>query len=363
MPTVGWIQETAIDQFYERGGTSAASPKLSEYYCRHCGKCFSSKDARDLHEVEHPIANPVLMVDGIEVQSSIFKLSQSPKPESIEIAFVEYLVVNGKCVEIGELKQLLCSAKYQFFNIELYGKETTKRISIDVQIADPDELLQVDNKFRTYFSGDDFNGDDVMRFTKDTEHFGSCVWYIDGLVKYLYGVMAKDRRTERITYENFSDTLNLSFTYLSGYDTPLAVSLCQLIKFVMNDFRIPSQIGYIPALDNALTFFNAGVASKRNWQREDGQLSLPTDLATEIILNRFIGLYEQLSIHELMELVGQINRKSWSRQDKHKLDYICLRKSIDDKDTERETYYKRRLRHLEEFNGTFGAELEGLNEH
>ena len=359
MPTVGWIQETAIDQFYERGGTSAASPKLSEYFCRHCGKCFSSKDARDLHEVEHPIANPVLIVDGLEVQRSTFKLSQSPKPESIELAFVEYLVVNGKCVEMGELKDWLCSAKYQFFNIELHGNETTKRISIDVQIADPAELLQVDQKFRTYFSDDDFNGDDVMRFTKDTEHLVSCVWYRDGLVKYLYGVMAKDQRTERLTYKNFSDALNQSFTLLSGYDTPLAVSLCQLIKFVMNDFRIPNQTGYIPALDNALIFFNSGIVTNRKWQRNDGQLCLPIDLATEVILNQFIGLYEELSIKEMVEHLGQINRKNWSRQDKHKLDYIFLRKSIDDKDIERETYYKRRVRHLEEFNYVFDIELEG----
>lgn len=360
MPTVGWIQETAIDLFYERGGSvNSAMPKQHSHSCRHCGKTFTSKDARDLHEVEHPIANPILLIDGREVQRSTFKLSYHLRPESIDIAFVEQIVVNDKTCEIEELKQTLCRAKQQFFNIELHGKETKKSVRIDVQIADSSQLLQVDHKFRTYFSDDDFDGDVVMRFIKETEQFTGCIWYREGLVKYIQGVMAKDRRAEYLPFEEFSNRLNQSFTLLSAYETPLAVSLCQLIKFVMNDFHISPESGYIPVLDSALLFFNCGETSTRNWKREDGQLGLPTDYATEVILNRFFGFYSQMTINEMVNEVSRLNRKNLSLQDKRKLDFICLRKSIDENDIDRATYYRRRVRNIEEFKCVLGTELEG----
>ncbi|PMG50701.1 hypothetical protein [Shewanella sp. 10N.286.52.B9] len=354
MPTVGWIQETAIDLYYERGSSSSfvdLTPPV--YLCRHCGVEFSSCSERDWHEIEHPIANPVLLIAGREVQSATFKLSHRVRPKDIEAAFVEQFVVNhqNKC-DLNDLRQQLGTAKQQFFHIELHGKETKKSVSVDIQIAEPGKLAEVDTKFRQWFSEDDFSGDAVTRFIQDTDHLQGCVWYRDGLVKYIQGVMAKDHRADLLNFESFSARLNQSFSLLSAYDTPLAISLCQMIKFIMNDFRLPSKTSFIPALDIALKFFNKEL-SMGALQKLDGQLGLPIDYASEIILNQLVGRYQTFSFDELVKEIKLMNRTHLSLQDKQKLDYLCYRKAEDEANPEMVKYYARRVKHVIEFSEQF----------
>jgi hypothetical protein len=359
MPTVGWIQETAIDLFFERGTASDGldlKPKV--YLCRHCGKEFNSVSDREWHEVEHPIANPVLLIAGREVQSATFKISQRIQHDDIEAVFVERFILNDQPIfDLDALRQRLCASKQQFFRIELHGKETTKTVSIDVQIAYPDKLAEVDTKFRQWFSEDDFNGDAVTRFIQETEHLQGCDWYRDGLVKYIQGIMAKDRRADFLEFEVFAARLNQSFSLLSVYDTPLALSLCQMIKFIMNDFRLPAQTCFIPALDIALRFFNNEV-SVDMLQKLKGQLGLPTDYASEIILNQLVGRYQSFSFEEMIKEVGLINRDHLSLQDKQKLDYICYRKAEDEVNPEMVKHYARRVKNIIEFSELFNNNEE-----
>jgi len=362
MPTVGWIQETAIDLYFERGASeSAIDSKPIVYPCRHCGMEFSSSSERDWHEIEHPIANPVLHIAGREVQSATFKLSHRVQPEDIEAAFVEKFVVNHHQIcDLDNLRQQLCTAEQRFLHIELHGKETKKSVSIDVQIAEADKLAEVDTKFRQWFSEDDFNGDAVTRFIHDTEHLQGCVWYRDGLVKYIQGIMAKDHRADFLSFEDFSARLNQSFSLLSTYDTPLAISLCQMIKFMMNDFRLPSRTSHIPALDIALKFFNNEV-SVDTLKKLKGQLGLPTDYASEIVLNQLVGRYQNFSFDDLVKEIQQINRAHLSLQDKQKLDYLCYRKAKDEANPKMVKHYARRVKHVIDFSEQFTNNVESEN--
>ncbi|WP_028765115.1 hypothetical protein [Shewanella colwelliana] len=362
MPTVGWIQETAIDLYFERGASSSCTgSKPIVYQCRHCGVEFSSSSERDWHEIEHPIANPVLLIAGREVQSATFKVSHTIRPEDIDAAFVEKFVINRQqFFDLDDLRQQLCSSKQQFLHIELHGKETKKSVSIDVQIADPDKLAEVDTKFRQWFSEDDFNGDSVTRFIQETEHIQGCVWYRDGLVKYIQGIMAKDHRADFLSFEGFSARLNQSFSLLSAYDTCLVISLCQMIKFIMNDFRIPSETSFIPALDIALKFFNK-VESVDTLQKWKGQLGLPIDYASEIILNQLVGRYQSFSFDELVKDLELMNRDHLSLQDKQKLDYLCYRKAEDEANLKMVKHYVRRVKNVIEFSEHFTNNIESEN--
>jgi hypothetical protein len=361
MPTVGWIQETAIDLYYETG--TSAEDRVYEppvYLCRHCTKEFPSSSERDWHEIEHPIANPILIIAGREVQSTTFKITQQLKPEDIEAVFVEKFMLNNKSLySLEVLKRKLCNTSQQFFNIELFGKETKKTVSIDVQIAEPDNLVVVDTKFRQWFSGDDFDGDIVNKFIQDTEHLQGCLWYRDGLVKYIQGIMAKDHRADFLSFEEFSTRLNQSFSLLSAYKTPLAISLCHIIKFIMNDFRLPTKTSFIPALDMALRFFNKET-SMATLPKLEEQLSLPTDYASEIILNRLVPHYQHFDFEKLIKEVSSINRTHLSLQDKQKLDYICYRKAEDEANPEMIKHYARRVKNVIEFSEQFthNEELE-----
>ena len=359
MPTVGWIQETAIDLYYERGAPSSITDSNPVVYlCRHCGIEFDSSSERDWHEVEHPIANPVLFIAGQEVQSTTLKVTQSIEPVDIEAAFVQQFTLNKVRIDnLDELKQQLCCAKQQFFNIELHGKETNKSVNIDVRIAEPDKLAEVDTFFRQWFSEDDFKGDAVTHFIKDTEHLQGCAWYRDGLVKYVQGIMAKDHRAEFLNFEGFSARLNQSFSLLSAYNTPLATSLCQMIKFIMNDFRIPTNTSFIPTLDAALKFFNnkPPMSSSYNMGR---QLGLPVDYASEVILNKLVGCYKSFDFEEMVSEVETIKRAYLSLQDKQKLDYLCFRQAKDETNPEMIKYYARRVKNVIEFSEQLNNNVE-----
>lgn len=358
MPTVGWIQETAIDHFYERGTVSGTvSVKPVTYSCRHCGKEFPTKDGRDWHEVEHPIANPILIIDGREVQSTTFKVTSETQPKKIEAAFVKRFVVNNTGVtSINELRELIGNAKQQFFDIQLYGNETKKVVSIDVQIAEPSNLAKVDEEFARCFCDTDFGGDAVTRFVKLTEGLHGCDWYRDGLVRYIQGILAKDHRTDLLQFGDFSSRLNQSYSLLAAYDTPLALSLCQMIRFVMNDFRIVNRKSFIPALDAALKFFNRMKVSSAAIELPQ-QYKLPIDYASELILNRFVCYYSDFRFESLVKEIKSTNRSVLSLQDKQKLDYLCFRKAEDEANTEMIKHYARRVKNLTEFSEQFSNEI------
>lgn len=360
MPTVGWIQETAIDLYWERGLDNLESVKRTppNFKCRHCNKIFKSKDARDWHEIEHPIANPILLIKGNEVSNSTYKLTQKITPEDIECAFVNYFVINGIEVnDINNVRQLLCQSQQQFFQIELCGKEISKTIKIDIQIPDQNKLIEVDKEFKRHFSSDNYKNTTITSFSESTEHLVGCEWYRDGLVKYIQGIMAKDQRTETIKFEDFSNRLNQSFSLLSVYNTPLAISICQLIKFIMNDFRTPVQACYVPTLATGILFFNRSdkVISKSKDIRE---VRLPTDYATYLILNQIIEPYKTTSLTDILSQISTIKRAYLSLQDKQKLDYICYRKSEDEQNTKQMRYFVRRIKNVNEFSQQFETDKE-----
>jgi hypothetical protein len=51
MPTLGWIQETGLDRFWERGSEPGSSVLPTFYACRYCNQVFESIAAREQHEI------------------------------------------------------------------------------------------------------------------------------------------------------------------------------------------------------------------------------------------------------------------------------------------------------------------------
>ena len=64
MPTVGWIQETAIDRYWERGGLGDQYPPTPKiYYCPYCTRQFDSTGELSTHiGVYHPIERPLIFI-------------------------------------------------------------------------------------------------------------------------------------------------------------------------------------------------------------------------------------------------------------------------------------------------------------
>ncbi|MBV5339181.1 MAG: hypothetical protein J0665_06425 [Deltaproteobacteria bacterium] len=345
---VSWIQETAIDRrsdfkHRQQAGTDFSDIVPKMYKCRFCGKEFQNRDARNSHEAEHPVANPLLLINGIEITSSTFLLSQQITAESVELVFVERIKVNDKSTSIADFISQLIASKHGFYTIILTGKELEKTVNIDIQIAAPKALAEIDEIFLDCFCDQCITTDSVSRFLQMTESYKSCDRYREGLVSYIHGIRAKDRTASYLSFEDFSDKLNSSLNLLKTYDTVLAVSLCHLIKFIKNDV-VQHPLPFISALDRALDFFNQREASSEKIEAKKIK-ELPVDMVTELILNSFVPFYDEYDLERMMQVCNGINTSVLSLQDREKLNYICWRKALDEKDHEKQKVYERRLTH------------------
>jgi len=347
---VSWILETAIDRLtdyrhsqHNGAGTGLGGGVPIMYKCRYCGKKFQTRDARNGHEAEHPVANPLLLINGIETTSSTFLLSQQIMAENVELVFVEQIKVNGKSTSIAGFISQLLATKHGFYTVTLIGKELEKTVKLDIQITDPRALTEIDEIFLACFCDQCITADSITRFLHMTESNKSCDRYREGLVSYIHGIRAKDRTASYLSFEDFPDKLNSSLNLLKTYDTVLAVSLCHLIKFIKNDF-VQGSLPFIPALDRALDFFNQRETSREKLEARKIK-ELPVDMVSELILNSFVRFYGDYDLESMILERQGINTSVLSLQDREKLNFICWRKALDEKDHEKQKVFERRLTH------------------
>lgn len=362
MPTVGWIQETAVDFFYERNQSTNAGGVNSVYLCRECGMTFSSLGEQALHERTHPVANPMLMIAGQEVMGDNFKLTHVVTKNDISLAFVDEVALNGLTLSApSELADKLSQAKTGFFVIELRRKGVrSTRLKVDLLIASKAQLSSVDESFLRLFGCDDFDGNTIEKFCRETAKYDETIWYRDGLVRYLQGVMAKDQRAERLGFEEFARSFNRALQLLGQYPTPLSYSVRRLIKFSLNDFSSNDRKSLVPTLDDAMILFRGkGMIEKQ--LSNVTQYRLPTDIATSYILNDFVAHFTSHTLDSLQESIKSFNIERFSLQDRQKLHYLCYLKSIEEKNRCSQRTYGKKLIYGEVFDVEV-PELEGSNE-
>lgn len=350
MPTVGWVQESATDRYYEGRLTSHAVDLSPQLFCRECGAAFFSIAERDKHELIHPVANPVLKILGREVISGTFRLTHAVIPEDIELAFVEQVRVNDVVLSTpAALVDVICETQRGFFDIELFRQgQPPKKFRLDLCHVSDAQLQAVDGIFVRCLSSELVDGNSIGRFEQETNSCSEALWYRDGLVQYLLGVLAKDHRTEQLTYSQFNQRFNRALQNLQPYNTPLANSLRRLIEFNSNDFSV-GRATLIPTLDVAFALFR-GESYKT--VRHDGKLNnvLPVDHATSEILNDLVPYFEDYSLSELEQRTRGINPISSSLQDRQKLHYLCYRKALAEGNVIAKRAYARKLKHDDAFS-------------
>ena len=355
MPTCGWIQETAIDRFYERGASNVsyepAPPPV--YSCRVCKQEFKSITERDFHELTHPIRNPLIAVLGKEIGSNRFVVKHALKYSDIECKFVDKIILNGvRLKSAAELKELIAKEKQKFFSIELINDVMHKKIEIEMQVAEHHELKNIDELFLKWFRFDDFNEYSIEQFIVDAQHYKTADLYVDGIVRYLQGIMAKDNRTTNISFEDYYKRFNQALDRLTGYRTALSNALIQLIKFNLNDFTRTNLICGIPILDQSLDLFEHKKSDVSDISSSIEQLSLPVDNTTGFIFDELIRNFEHYSLTELEYIIEQNNNRNISLQDRAKIHFIAYKKATDVKDEAKVIYYAKRIK----FDGVFAIE-------
>ena len=347
-----WIQETAVDRYYERGLEAGDYQPEQHYQCRVCGETFAGKLARDQHEAEHPIQNPSIFVAGKELLANEWQLTAKLDENEILSRNVDYIRINGERLKgVVNLVSILNSAAQSHLQLEFGNRVSEKKIRIDVCIADPEQISTLERAFVNCFSALDFADKEVLRFREDATQLPTVLEYGNGLMRYIQGVMAKDYRSGSAMFESFLEKFTQATESLKQYDTSLSRAITAMVSFNRNDFvAINAQV--VPQLDRAKVFFMGGELNEL--QDRIDHLQLPVDASSEFILTQLLDAYAYESIENYECLLSTESRKHVSLQDRLKIDYISWRKCIESERCDLAKKYYDRLR----FDDVFAQLLE-----
>lgn len=356
MPTLNWIQETTINRLWERGSEPKANPEPSIYPCRQCARVFSSITDRDMHEIEHPVKNPALLIHGKEILESRLRITRRLKPGDVQLSFIDNLQVNdvtfsSTAVAVASLYDI----DEGFFEITYSNDIAKKKVKIEICVAKQEELDFVDQCFTQHFSRDDFDSEVIIRFLADIKSCTSITNYAHGLVRYLHGLLAKDRRSSIAEFEKFNSLFNESLQYLDEYQTQLSSAIKELIKFNRNDFRLNTSINGIPTLAQTIRFLQGEelyTVSANQYSHK-----LPVDYATAFVVELISNSFSKFTLHDLEQKIASLNNKYLTLQDHNKLNYIAYRKALEAGDASRKEFYSRQLK----IDDVFSDKLERRN--
>ncbi|MFL9765101.1 hypothetical protein [Vibrio cyclitrophicus] len=328
------------------------TPNMAAYSCRFCNSTFATDNLRIQHEWDvHPSKNPQLHIFKKPIGSTTLTVHTKLSPDDIEFTHCEQIFINGKEIDLDIAPDQLASKDKHFFNVVAMNKGSTREFKIDVDIADPIEIAKVDEFFWMFLSRDDFTEELITQFIHACSELNSTVNYVDGIVKYLQGIMAKDGKTQVLTFEDFEPRFNQSRSKLQQFDTPLSKAIQAVIDFNQNQFDSRG-LETTPFLNKAMAFFSNNPIINL----EDAILSrgkkLPIDRVTALLVDDVIYDFDEHSIESIQEHIERLPRRNVSLSDRKKFQFLLLKKAYNTGHSEIVKKMKKRLSSDESFDLT-----------
>jgi hypothetical protein len=311
MPTVGWIQETAHDRLYERGGGGLKSAPLA-VQCPICNEAFSSTLSLSWHINElHPLPRPMLLVRGMAAAGAlVIRTPLSASDVSVARTTAAYADINGKGrteLSPGDVGPTVSGIRDAVLRLELEHHRSADASSVrayyEVRIAIPDaaDLDAVDSLFIQHLAVDEPTTVELLAFKERAAAYSSADRYTDGLIDYVYGVLAKmddARLGATIPYEAFQGKFMRALDELGEFETrPVARAACAVARLNINDLRNPGPPTGDPTLDTCFECFSrlaAGGKADAVVAPADvaAQFPLcPIDTGTHVVLQAFSQLF------------------------------------------------------------------------
>lgn len=291
-------------------------PRIAVYPCRFCSATFETDELRIQHEWnEHPSKNPQLHIRGKAIGSTRHRVSTKLSPKDIQFTHCERLVINGDNVGIDEAPLLLSSLEKHFFDVIAVNKNISREFKIDVDVADPDELMQVDALFWLLLNREDFTEELVTQFVRACSDFRSTRDYVDGIIKYLQGIMAKDGKAQILVFGDFDTRFSQARTKLQAFNTPLSKAIQSVINFNQNQFELDG-FECVPFLSQAMALFLNDDLILSEVAAHNNSKKLPVDQITAFLLDDVIDQFDYHTLESLQELLHTFPRYNVSLNDR-----------------------------------------------
>ncbi|HAS6345176.1 TPA: hypothetical protein RQK94_001107 [Vibrio vulnificus] len=328
-------------------------PRETAYSCRFCAATFGTDRLRVQHEWDkHPSKNPQLRIRGKVIGSTRFTVSTKLSPEDIEFTHCEHLIINGYEVKVEDASELLSSREKHFFDVTAINQNISREFKVDVDVANPDELAQVDSLFWLFLNREDFTEQLITQFVRSCSDLTSTRDYVDGIIKYLQGIMAKDGKTQVLTFEDFDNRFSQARTKLQPFGTPLSRAIQSVIDFNQNQFDV-NGLECVPFLGQAVALFLSDQLIHSEMSPQSNSKKLPVDRITAFLLDEVIEQFDYHSVESIQGLMNSFPRHHLSLNDRKKLQFLLLKKAYNSGNSELITSLKKRFSSDDAFNLNF----------
>jgi hypothetical protein len=329
------------------------------YTCLLCDAVFSNSESRQAHRIaEHPIKRPLLLIDGQPLRKDNIVVRTKIAPESIEFIDVDTVHINKKLIEDHQQAiQYLCESTPAIFQLRLANQTYPVEYSWDINIADPNELDDVDELFYSTFNLGLSINEAFSTFNARVRQKKSAARnYAAGLSCYVTAVMTKDQLPgATLDYDKFVHKLGEAMDILSDYkQRPLTDAIISIAEFMQNDFSLLMADNRLPKLGVTKQFFNSGVFIETISVVNDKR-SIPIDDTTDSIVI-FCSSSEAYKVSHVQELETLQKAKKIGSKDKLKVIFVlwCFHR-VDTCNNENVDILRRKLIHNPYFGGLVNA--------
>lgn len=270
--------------------TSRAGPAFP---CEICKNSFWSAEELARHRAgAHPRTRPMLFLRHSPALSTLNIVSMPLAAAEVSVGHASKVLLDGEDVDLSRLGMVLSGLQRDYCEITLEEGSIKSKFRIKFKIADPGDLREVNRAFLELTRRGELTTQRIGDFVSNTKRYETADRYIDGLVQYLFGRLAKQQSGGvHIPFEDYRERFNLALDSMRGFDTPLSRIVVGLINFSSNVFDGYDLLSRAPRLQAAMQYFSRVLSGPGKCQLEKkvafsdaASARVPADEATENLI-------------------------------------------------------------------------------
>ena len=309
MPTVGWIQETNIERYWEH-------PYPPERYgppeipCGFCGRVFSSSDQLERHlGLDHPVSIPVLYIGA---QQAGPELSIRTPVQSDDIALLNCTACEisrdggpSKPISPERLVRFLAAERSSRCTLTLINERSLDRSKAVAQfvvrfsVPNRDALNAIDKDFIERFAHAEHPRiADVEGFRTACPSERPAQEYASALGDYVIGLAIKERHPEGgslLEFEHYKEKFTGALGVLKQFHRPVSRAVTSVIDFNLNNFVVSPAPTKLHSLGVAFAFFRAIAQGQEPASVSRGSSRHTSICPVDIVTHRILDAARRLS--------------------------------------------------------------------
>lgn len=225
--------------------------------CEFCGQVFSSLDQlRDHIFNTHPAGSPELVIAGRLAARQGETIRSSGLLTEILALDTTRATLNGQEIPTDGLSEAVAKAGNGRHKIILWRDRVMHQYVLDVDLADSDAVRAVDEMLKQFFASAELTVGSISALSVSCSKLKSAKSYLEGVVQYCFGVLAKDQRGDTdLSREDYVERFNLAAYALQGHSTLVARAIRTIIALDQNVFDTAPAALDIPVLARSFDFF------------------------------------------------------------------------------------------------------------